>query len=161
MKTKNRFLRVFTILIACCFTTIVFSQTDEEIEAQEKEEVRVSYMNYLYEQGYKPEVDADGDVKFKKEGKTYYIMVRSPRLFWIGRYLSRENACEKKMLLVLHRVNRTFLNITAAVTSDCSGMIISCKNWVINPDDWKDIFTKSLNSVNNANDASWDYYNEE
>tara|TARA_B100001142_G_scaffold322089_1_gene369824 strand:+ start:478 stop:957 length:480 start_codon:yes stop_codon:yes gene_type:complete len=158
MKTQNKFLRVFFILIACCLTTIGFSQTDKEIEEQE---VRVSYMNYLHEQGYKPEVDSDGDVKFKNDGSTYYLMVRSSRVFWLGLYLSQKNACEKKMLLTLHKVNRGFLNITAAPYGNCEGVIFSCKSWILNPDDWKDIFKKSLDSVNNAYEASWDYYNEE
>jgi len=33
------------------------------------------YMNYLLGEGYQPEVDGDGDVRFKREGKTYYIDV--------------------------------------------------------------------------------------
>lgn len=33
------------------------------------------YMNYLLKEGYQPEVDEDGDVRFKREGRTYYIDV--------------------------------------------------------------------------------------
>ena len=33
------------------------------------------YLEYLREEGYRPELDADGDVKFKHEGRTYYLLV--------------------------------------------------------------------------------------
>jgi hypothetical protein len=33
------------------------------------------YMEHLTQEGYRPEVDHDGDVRFKKEGGTYYLMV--------------------------------------------------------------------------------------
>ena len=161
MKTNNRLLRVFTILIACCFTTIGFSQTDEEIEEQEQQEVRVSYMNYLHEQGYKPEVDNDGDVKFKSEGKTYYLLVNSPRVFQVARYLSVDNTCENKFLKALSQVNRRFLNITAFAAKDCEGFSVSSRSWIDEPDDWKDIFNFSLITVRKAVISTYKYYAEE
>lgn len=33
------------------------------------------YLKYLTDQGYRPEVDPDGDITFKKEGGTYLILV--------------------------------------------------------------------------------------
>ena len=34
------------------------------------------YSDYLKAEGYVPEVDSDGDVRFKREGKVYYISVQ-------------------------------------------------------------------------------------
>jgi hypothetical protein len=33
------------------------------------------YCDFLVNEGYKPEVDADGDVRFKSEGKWYFVEV--------------------------------------------------------------------------------------
>ncbi len=33
------------------------------------------YFDYLRNEGYTPVIDDDGDVKFKREGMTYYILV--------------------------------------------------------------------------------------
>jgi len=33
------------------------------------------YHRYLKEEGYQPAIDGDGDVRFKKEGKAYFIQV--------------------------------------------------------------------------------------
>jgi hypothetical protein len=32
------------------------------------------YLDYLRREGYSPELDPDGDIKFKREGGTYYLM---------------------------------------------------------------------------------------
>jgi hypothetical protein len=33
------------------------------------------YKNYLSQEGYKPEIDDDGDLRFKREGRTFYIFI--------------------------------------------------------------------------------------
>lgn len=40
-----------------------------------KEEFQKFYSDYLTGEGYRPDVDSDGDVSFKREGLTYYIIV--------------------------------------------------------------------------------------
>lgn len=38
-------------------------------------ELQDMYVSFLLEEGYRPEVDQDGDVVFKREGRTYFIAV--------------------------------------------------------------------------------------
>ena len=158
MKTNNKFLRVSTILIACCFTTIGFSKTDEEKKEQEKQEVRVNYMNYLHEQGYKPEVDEDDDVKFMYEGRTYYLLVNTKRVFTVMRLLSHKDACNERVSKTLIKTHKDFYNVTILPTSSCNGIIFSSRSFVNDPDDWKGIFQISLNSVKNSIETSQDYH---
>lgn len=47
----------------------------EEVNPTTKTEYQQFYMDYLTGEGYRPEVDSDGDVSFKREGLTYYIIV--------------------------------------------------------------------------------------
>jgi hypothetical protein len=49
--------------------------TSKEKVLSEKKRLGEPYMLYLSTQGYKPETDADGDIKFKKEGKTFFILI--------------------------------------------------------------------------------------
>ena len=39
------------------------------------EEKKSLYKDYLESEGFRPEIDSDGDVKFKNEGQTYFLMV--------------------------------------------------------------------------------------
>ena len=48
---------------------------DRKDGALNKEQLQHMYVDYLAMEGYKPEVDADGDVRFKREGRTYFIGV--------------------------------------------------------------------------------------
>jgi hypothetical protein len=40
-----------------------------------KSQLQQMYVTYLREQGYQPNVDSDGDVTFKAEGRNFYIAV--------------------------------------------------------------------------------------
>ena len=161
MKTNNKFLRVVTILIACCFTTIGFSQTDEEIKALEKEEIRVSYMNYLHDQGYKPEVDDDGDVTFKYEGERYYLYVKTDRIFTLVRFLFDDASCSERSQKAISKTYGRFYNITIYTLSSCKSISFSSRSFLKEKDDWKDFFSVSLTSVKNSIEVAKDYYSEE
>lgn len=39
--------------------------------------LRSDIILFLKEEGFMPELDSDGDIKFKKEGETYYISINS------------------------------------------------------------------------------------
>ncbi|AWI08499.1 T3SS (YopN, CesT) and YbjN peptide-binding chaperone 1 [Ereboglobus luteus] len=41
-----------------------------------REELQKLYMDALEQQGYRPELDQDGDVRFRHEGNSYFIEVR-------------------------------------------------------------------------------------
>ncbi len=41
----------------------------------DKESLGRSYVEFLRQEGYSPQVDEDGDVRFKYEGKTYLVIV--------------------------------------------------------------------------------------
>ena len=118
-------------------------------------------MNYLHEQGYKPEVDSDGDVKFKYEGRTYYLLVKTKRVFTIIRVLSDEDACSERTLEILTKTIKGFYNVTILPSSSCKTVTFSSRSFVDDPDDWKGIFEISLNSVNNSIETAKGYYSEE
>ncbi|MCW7752654.1 hypothetical protein OOT00_01485 [Desulfobotulus sp. H1] len=44
-------------------------------ESLNKEALQNLYMEYLKGEGYRPEVDEDGDVMFRREGKIYFLFV--------------------------------------------------------------------------------------
>ena len=160
MKTKNKFLRIILILITCCFTTICFSQNDQELKEQVKEEVRVSYMNYLEEQGYKPEVDEDGDVTFKFEGKRYYLYVKTDRVFTLVRFLSDDDSCSERSQKAISKTSGRYLNISIHALLSCKSISFSSRSFLKEKDDWKDFFTVSLNSVKNSIESAKDFYVE-
>jgi hypothetical protein len=63
----------FGKLAFICALFVLFSAS---LPAQEtKESVQNRYMEYLRTEGYVPSIDEDGDVRFRYEGGTYYIII--------------------------------------------------------------------------------------
>ena len=60
------------ITLACVVLMQAYAQ-DEFTSAQLS--LRNQIKSYIAEEGYMPTIDSDGDIKFKKEGVTYYVIV--------------------------------------------------------------------------------------
>ncbi|MDG2343082.1 MAG: hypothetical protein P8L23_00710 [Flavobacteriales bacterium] len=134
-----------------------FSQTNKE---SEKKEIRKNYMFHLHEQGYRPEIDDDGDVKFKYEGKTYFLLVKTPTVFTVARYLEAKDACKENVYEILSKTTREFWNVTLTPLKGCDAILFSSRSFLSKPEDFKDIFEISINSVKNAVSTAGEYYND-
>jgi len=69
-----------------------------------KEERQKAYMEFLTREGYRPDIDSDGDVRFKHEGFTYFIEVdeKDDKYFRIGfpNFWSIDSDAERARVLV-------------------------------------------------------------
>lgn len=54
--------------------SISFAQSDSGFNSEQLA-LRTDLFNFLKEEGFMPELDSDGDIKFKSEGQPYYIRV--------------------------------------------------------------------------------------
>lgn len=54
--------------------SISFAQSDSGLNSEQLA-LRTDLFNFLKEEGFMPELDSDGDIKFKSEGQPYYIRV--------------------------------------------------------------------------------------
>ncbi|EMI55715.1 hypothetical protein [Rhodopirellula sallentina] len=82
-----RFFKTFLPVTGLILTAVLslsagtVSAQDKETANSEKtvtwteESLQQSYINFLKQEGYSPRVDEDGDVAFKFEGRTYYLLV--------------------------------------------------------------------------------------
>ena len=66
--------RIQTIIALLLLTTCTaFAQSAEFNDQQLR--LRRNISNWLRNEGFQPEIDSDGDIKFKREGTTYYVEV--------------------------------------------------------------------------------------
>lgn len=85
------------------------SSAQEEFTAGQLK-LRSDIETFLKEEGYVPEIDSDGDIKFKKEGKTNYIEVskvdKSPMYVRMYRFYSySESFTREKIVKTLEKTN--------------------------------------------------------
>lgn len=66
---------ILTLILGLLILPMVsFAQSGSDFTSEQLT-LRTSLFNFLKEEGFMPELDSDGDIKFKSEGQTYFISV--------------------------------------------------------------------------------------
>lgn len=95
-------IRLPLLVLLMCMHHTVFSQ------ATTKEDLQEIYQKYLVDEGFAPTLTKLGNVKFKREGKTYviYVYEKDPQYFSIGlSFRVRDKSAEKRWRY-LEAINR-------------------------------------------------------
>lgn len=112
-------------------------------------------MAYLADEGYRPSIDEDGDIQFKREGYTLYIGVDAEdteffRVFNanIWEIESADELARARMAADhatrVTKVSKVFL------TSDLKDVWVSTELFVARPEDFKAVFERSLRALDYA-----------
>jgi hypothetical protein len=114
------------------------------------EELQHAYMEYLAEEGYRPELDSDGDVQFKAEGKTYFIDVEAddPAYFRVvlPNIWAIEDEDERlRVLVACDHANATAKVAKTYVVRD--NVWVGIEVFLAAPDDFKRIFARSMSAL--------------
>lgn len=140
------------LLLICFLGQFCFSQSKEYLQSM--------YLNYLKEQGYRPNIDNDGDVSFKAEGISYYIGVDEEdteyfKISYATKLSSLLGGNKKKQLLMkflllnsLNEVNSGIKNIKIYLIK--KAVILKCGSVVNRPEDFSAIFPRMLKMLKYA-----------
>lgn len=120
-----------------------------------KEGLQRLYMAYLADEGYRPSIDEDGDIQFKREGYTLYIGVDAEdteffRVFNanIWEIESADELARARMAADhatrVTKVSKVFL------TSDLKDVWVSTELFLARPEDFKPVFERSLRALDYA-----------
>jgi hypothetical protein len=118
-------------------------------QLQSKEALQLMYINYLRREGYLPEIDSDGDIRFKKEGQTYLIDVRAQvedsqylRILFPN-FWSIDNDIERlEVLAVADYVNSDIKVVKLYTVKDHVWATVEI--FISNQEDFKDIFSRIM-----------------
>lgn len=121
-----------------------------EKRAVTRSELQGIYKDYLAEEGFKPDLDDDGDVKFKREGKTYFIQIneQDPEFFRIvfPNFWKIEDEGERlKAFRAAEWANRK--TKCCKVFMMQNNMWASIEAFLPKPDDFKPIFMRCLSAM--------------
>jgi hypothetical protein len=120
-----------------------------------KTSLQAMYMDYLRGEGYVPSIDDDGDVRFRYEGGTYYIIVQEGDLeyfrilypnFW-------EIESEEELLKahsVISYVNRTTKVAKIFLNRDEDDVSIAGETLLDAPEDFRNFIKRVLNAIGTA-----------
>lgn len=122
-------------------------------ETREKKDLQKMYMDYLEEEGYKPEIDSDGDVQFKAEGKTYFINVveDDPTYFRVvlANIWPIESEEERHQVLIA----MDYSNAKAKVTKSYmvkDNVWVGIEIFLPRPEDFSAVFPRCMSALNHG-----------
>ncbi len=117
------------------------------------DDLRTMYVKFLGDEGYRPAVDKDGDVTFKREGKTYFVSIdeKDPKFFMVvlPNIWPIENATERTQVMkAADKVNGG--SKVAKVYTKSNNVWISTEMFLPDQHDFATIFARTLSALDGA-----------
>jgi hypothetical protein len=122
------------------------------------------YLAYLREEGYSPSVDGDGDILFKIQGKSYYIMIdaKDAKYLWLS-YPNfwNANTAQRRRQATMAASYASARTKVARVYLDSNNYVSASSEVFLNdPDDFRDFFPRMINTITTAVDYFEEYLEE-
>tara|TARA_B100000902_G_scaffold393861_1_gene448970 strand:- start:5947 stop:6387 length:441 start_codon:yes stop_codon:yes gene_type:complete len=137
----------------------LLSNAQEDSQSEERQQM---YLSHLEEEGYRPTIDDDGDVKFKKEGKSYYIFDGPEKTFKIATYLAldEDQECSEELRWLINKYNKGRIIESAIIFENCQTVGLYSSSHLARDDDWERIYQKATLWLKYASDDFFDQYAE-
>lgn len=147
-------LAVVYFITMCVFSSLSLSlPTEAWGEDLSEAQLQNMYMEFLTEEGYLPEIDDDGDIRFKYEGRTYFIIVNeTDQTFFqilLPNIYSIENE-EKRAEVLAAADHANALSKVAKVHTVGDNTYVSVELLVATPEDFKKLFKRSMSLMTNG-----------
>ena len=146
---KKICLVMFVMLLSAASTFAQKDLTSTQLR------LRNEMQSYIRAEGFVPEIDGDGDIKFKKEGLTYYVSIderdTSPMYIRLFRYHSY-NSSRTHAKIVAHAADFCLKKMAKVVCFDDSYYVQS-EMYLTESSAFKNIFYKMLDQVDAVEEA--------
>jgi len=141
--------KVMLFMMCLMATTIAFAQKDLN-SSQLK--LRTEIFNFLKEEGFMPEIDNDGDIKFKRQGNNCFIIVAeqntSPMYVQFERYIGvPEGYSETVSRLAAEQLTRRFKAIKCCYMASSKTLKVSAEMFLRSSEPFKEVFYQLCSSM--------------
>jgi len=130
------------------------SNSLKEEPVSKRERARI-YRDFLAAEGYRPYIDEDGDVVFKSEGLTFVIITEEGDEEFVSLVLPNFWSIDSKeelarALMAANEMNRTAKVVKIFVRGDGKNTIAAVEMFVKSPEDFNQVFERSLRALKGA-----------
>lgn len=154
--TKSIFSKFLFLALALVALTSNAIAQDTKQTTGSKTELQRMYTDYLTEEGYKPSIDEDGDVVFKREGRSYFISVseKDPEYFRVvlPNFWSIESEEERAKVLAAANWSNNRSKVSKIYTVK-DNTWASIELFIKDPKDFKKVFARSMSALGNGADT--------
>jgi hypothetical protein len=118
------------------------------------EDLRETYMTILADEGFRPEVDSDGDIHFKYEGGHYYITSNCDDGFFYILYpgfwgIDDEEELERAVMAA-SKATRLTKAAKVFINSDLKDVSATAETLIVNPGDVQKLINRALRCIRSA-----------
>ncbi len=140
-------------LLAAALVLITLPSMAQKGGEMSKAELQKLYTGFLDKEGYKPEIDDDGDVRFKREGKTYFINVDVEdaicfRLVLANIWPIESEEERQEVRIAMDHCNGMAKVAKAYMVRD--DVWVAIETFIAKPEDFKVIFDRSLSALDHG-----------
>ena len=139
-------MRFFILIFLLTLSNNLLSQdfTETQIKNQKK------YTSFLLDEGFRSKVTSLGNIEFKFEGDTYYIITRynNESYFELERSLSWNDGCSYTLFKAVNESNLYGFNTTVTTVGDeCDFIVFKNGSYTKENEDFKSIFYRIISSI--------------
>lgn len=142
-----------TVFMLPFSVTVAFAQDIYQDFNTGSTNIQQMYIDFLRNDGYKPEVDKDGDIVFRRNGKSYIIMIdpRDPQFFRLAlpNVWEIENSNERATAYLAANESNHKSKVSKVVVT-ASNVWVNIEIFVARPEDFKGIFERALDALDNG-----------
>jgi hypothetical protein len=112
------------------------------------------YMQFLRQEGYSPSIDGDGDIVFKAEGRSYYIVVNDGDLLFFQliypNFWEIESERERAKVAAAASYANRMTKVAKVYLTNRDDTSIATEILIAQPEDFKKVFSRCLSSITTA-----------
>lgn len=128
--------------------------------------LRTDIFNFLKEEGFMPEIDKDGDIKFKRQGNFCFVIISetntSPMYARMERYISvPEQYSEMTSRLAAEQLSRRFKAIKCCYMASSNTLKMSAEMFLRSSEPFKEVFYQLCSSMDDLKDEIGNALEEE
>ena len=159
MKLKTLMTRA-TLVRALAGTLALAAAAPALAQTYTKEQLQQTYMGYLHTEGFNPTLTQAGNVRFRREGKSYVIYVdeKDPEYFRLVLSFTAEDKSAQGRMRRLEGTNlaTTETKVVKAYVDSDGDPNFACEMFLIVPGDYKTHLPRLLRAM----DTAYEKYNK-
>ena len=133
-------------LLILCFMATVMAFAQKDLNSSQLK-LRTEIFNFLKEEGFTPEIDKDGDIKFKRQGNIHYVVIsennESPMYVEMERYVPiPEKYSEVIARIAAHNLSRRYKAVKCYLAGKDKVFTFSAQMFVRSSEPFKEVFYK-------------------
>jgi hypothetical protein len=119
------------------------------------------YMAYLREEGYFPSIDADGDILFKIQGRSYYIIINAEDAEYFvvlyPSFWSADTAAKRRQATLAAAYATGWTKVARAYLNTSNYVSATAEVFLNDPEDYRYIFPRMLRTIDAVVDSFEEY----